>query len=102
MDEPLGALDAQTRSLMQQEIERLWQATQSTFIFVTHDLDEAIKLGDRVVTMTAGPTAGIKKIYKIDLDRPRDETSPTAIELHRALRADVSVEVLKTLKAQAG
>jgi NitT/TauT family transport system ATP-binding protein len=102
MDEPLGALDAQTRSLMQQEIERLWQATQSTFIFVTHDLDEAIKLGDRVVTMTAGPTAGIKKIYKIDLNRPRDETSPTAIELHRALRADVSVEVLKTLKAQAG
>jgi NitT/TauT family transport system ATP-binding protein len=51
--------------------------------------------------MTAGPAAGIKTIYKIDLDRPRDETSPAAIELHRALRADVSVEVLKTLKAQA-
>jgi NitT/TauT family transport system ATP-binding protein len=101
MDEPLGALDAQTRSLMQQEIERLWQETQSTFIFVTHDLDEAIKLGDRVVTMTAGPNAGIKAIYKIDLERPRDETSHAAIELHRALRDDVSVEVLKTLKAQA-
>jgi len=101
MDEPLGALDAQTRSVMQHEIEHLWQATRSTIIFVTHDLDEAIKLGDRVVTMTAGPAAGIKTIYKIDIERPRDETTPRAIELHRALRDDVAVEVLKTLKAQA-
>jgi len=101
MDEPLGALDAQTRSLMQQEIERLWQETQSTIIFVTHDLDEAIRLGDRVLTMTAGPGAGIKNVYKVDLERPRDETTPPAIELHRALKDDVAVEVLKTLKAQA-
>lgn len=101
MDEPLGALDAQTRSLMQREIERLWQETRSTIIFVTHDLDEAIKLGDRVVTMTAGPAARIKTVYNVDIERPRDETAPAVIELHRALRDDVTVEVLKTLNAQA-
>lgn len=100
MDEPLGALDAQTRSVMQREIERLWQETRCTMVFVTHDLDEAIKLGDRVVTMTAGPAAGIKSVYDINLERPRDETTPAAIELHRTLRDDVAEEVLKTLRSQ--
>ncbi|HEX7381155.1 MAG TPA: ATP-binding cassette domain-containing protein, partial [Nevskiaceae bacterium] len=100
MDEPLGALDAQTRAVMQREIERLWLEARATVVFVTHDLDEAIKLGDRIVTMTAGPEARIKRIYDVTLDRPRDETMPGAISLHRDLREDIAVEVSKTLGRQ--
>jgi NitT/TauT family transport system ATP-binding protein len=71
MDEPFGALDAQTREVMQEELMNLWERTKKTVVFVTHDIDEAVFLGDRVVVLTARP-ARIREEVKIDLPRPRD------------------------------
>lgn len=98
MDEPFGALDAQTREVMQHELERIWLETRPTIVFVTHDIGEAILLGDRIVTMTAGPAGRIKAEYRVDAPRPRDETAPEAIALQRRLREDIGVEVLKTMR----
>src|SRR5262249_57669292 len=61
MDEPFGALDAQTRGIMQQELSRIWSSHKKTVLFITHDIDESLLLGDRVAIMTAGPAATIKK-----------------------------------------
>ncbi|MFT3959965.1 ABC transporter ATP-binding protein [Propionivibrio sp.] len=76
MDEPFGALDAQTRRLMQRELVRIWQATGNTIIFVTHDIQEAVLLGQRIGIMSRSPHATIRTDYEIDLPYPRDETSP--------------------------
>jgi NitT/TauT family transport system ATP-binding protein len=100
MDEPFGALDAQTREILQGEVHRLWRATGSTVVFVTHDITEAILLADRVVTMTAGPNAHIKTVANVELEHPRDPDAPAAVALHRALRADIAGEVSKALRAQ--
>ena len=100
MDEPFGALDAQTREVMQRELERIWHETRPTILFVTHDINEAITLGDRIVMMTAGPPGRIKSIHDVTLPRPRDETSSAAIEFHRRLRDEIAVEVSKTMRAQ--
>jgi NitT/TauT family transport system ATP-binding protein len=70
MDEPFGALDAQTRETMQEEVTRLWERTHKTIVFVTHDIEEAVFLGDRVVVLTARP-GRIREEVKIDLPRPR-------------------------------
>ncbi len=70
MDEPFGALDAQTRIILQDDLLRVWQELHQTVLFVTHDLSEAISLADRVIVMTARP-GRIKKEYRIDLPRPR-------------------------------
>lgn len=70
MDEPFSALDVQTRQLMQDELLRVWSGTEAAVIFVTHDLEEAIALADRVVVMTAGP-AEVKATFDITLERPR-------------------------------
>ena len=71
MDEPFAALDAQTRDLMQAELLQIWERTQKTVLFVTHSIEEAAYLSDRVVVMTARP-GHTKDILKIDLPRPRD------------------------------
>jgi NitT/TauT family transport system ATP-binding protein len=71
MDEPFGALDAQTKLLMGQELLRIWNRYRKAIIFVTHDIEEAVSLADRVVVMTGRP-GRIKSEYRIDLDRPRD------------------------------
>lgn len=70
MDEPFGALDAQTRILMQELLLELWERDRKTVIFVTHDIDEALLLGDRVVVMSASP-GRVKEVLKVDLPRPR-------------------------------
>ena len=70
MDEPLGALDAQTRELMQEELQRIWLEARTTALFVTHDIEEAVYLGDRVVVFTARP-GRVKAEVRIDLERPR-------------------------------
>ena len=70
MDEPFGALDAQTRETMQEELTRLWERTGKTIVFVTHDIEEAVYLGDRVVVLTARP-ARIREEVRIALPRPR-------------------------------
>jgi NitT/TauT family transport system ATP-binding protein len=74
-DEPLAALDAQTREDMQVEILRLWQETQQTSILVTHQIDEAVLLADRVVVMCSGPRSRVKEIVDVPLARPRSEDS---------------------------
>jgi sulfonate transport system ATP-binding protein len=70
MDEPFGALDVQTKAIMQTELIGLWEELRPTVLFITHDLDEAVALADRVIVMTAGPGA-VKASYYIDLPRPR-------------------------------
>jgi NitT/TauT family transport system ATP-binding protein len=100
MDEPFGALDAQTREVMQRELDRIWRATRPTIVFVTHDISEAILLADRVVTMTAGPDARLKTIARVRLAHPRDLTDPEAVALYRELRDDIGSEVTKNLRAQ--
>ncbi|HKA33388.1 MAG TPA: ABC transporter ATP-binding protein, partial [Candidatus Binatia bacterium] len=71
MDEPFAALDAQTRDLMQSELLQVWEKTQKTVLFVTHSIEEAAYLSDRVVVMSARP-GRIKQILKVELPRPRD------------------------------
>ncbi len=72
MDEPFGALDALTRAHLQDELLRIVGQTQSTVVMVTHDVDEAVLLSDRIVMMTNGPAATIGEILEVELDRPRD------------------------------
>jgi NitT/TauT family transport system ATP-binding protein len=100
MDEPFGALDAQTREVLQREVDRIWRETGATIIFVTHDIGEAVLLADRVVTMTAGPSARIKTIASVDLPHPRDLLDPRAVELMAMLRRDIAAEVNRTLVSQ--
>ena len=84
MDEPFGALDAQTRNLMQKELLRIWQETKKTVIFVTHSVDEAVFLADRIVVMTGRP-GKIKEIYTVTLPRPRDRGHPDFINLRKKI-----------------
>ncbi|WAP59117.1 ABC transporter ATP-binding protein [Streptomyces sp. S465] len=100
MDEPFGALDAQTRQVLQQETARIWSASGCTVVFVTHDIEEAILLADRVAVMTAGPAASIKSLYTVDLPRPRDESDPAALRLRSQLREDIGEEVRKAMRDQ--
>ena len=100
MDEPFGALDAQTREVMQRELDRIWQTHRSTVVFVTHDIHEAILLADRVVVMSAGPDARIKSSYRVDLPRPRQENTAGFADLRRRLRDDIGEEVRAALRAQ--
>jgi len=81
MDEPFGALDAQTRETMQEEVTRLWERTGKTIVFVTHDIEEAVYLGDRIVVLTARP-GRIKEEVKIELPRPRTLEIKKSIECH--------------------
>jgi NitT/TauT family transport system ATP-binding protein len=100
MDEPFGALDAQTREVLQRELLRIWRATGATIVFVTHDIEESLLLSDRVVTMSAGPGARIKSIVPVNLPFPRDLTHPDASLIYRQLREGIAEEVGKTLRAQ--
>jgi NitT/TauT family transport system ATP-binding protein len=81
MDEPFGALDAQTRESMQEELTRLWERTGKTIVFVTHDIDEAVYLGDRVVVLTARP-GRIREEVKIELPRPRSLEVKKSAQCH--------------------
>jgi NitT/TauT family transport system ATP-binding protein len=91
MDEPFGALDAQTRNSLQHQLLDIWNKKHITILFVTHSVDEAVFLADRIVVMTARP-GKIKKIIDVDLPRPRIRTSPEANKLR--------TEVLKLLSEE--
>lgn len=92
MDEPFGALDAQTRNTMQSELLRIWQEEKKTVVFVTHSVDEAIYLADRIVIMSARP-GRIKDIINIDLDRPRSRTSPEVNSIRDRILCDLRSEI---------
>ncbi|MEI6692472.1 MAG: ABC transporter ATP-binding protein [Chlorobium sp.] len=83
-DEPFGSLDALTKIQMQKEVLRIWEAEKTTMILVTHDIDEAIFLGDRVVVMSSRPGT-IRKIIPIDLLRPRDRSSYEFTQIRKAI-----------------
>ncbi len=103
MDEPFGALDVQTRTLMEQELLQLWEEVGATVIFVTHDLEEAILLSDRVSLMTAGPSSTIKSTYEVPLARPRrlDELKyeDDFAALNRRIWADLRDEVMRVYES---
>src|SRR5438034_2142113 len=82
LDEPLGALDAFTRMRMQDEVLRLWRVHRTTMLLVTHDIDEAIYMSDRIVIMTP-PPGRIEQIIPVKMDRPRDRSSPDFLRLPR-------------------
>nr|WP_315491614.1 ABC transporter ATP-binding protein [uncultured Rhodoferax sp.] len=104
MDEPFSALDIQTRQLMENEVLALWAEKKKAVLFITHDLDEAIALSDRVVVFSAGPAAHPLGEYDIDLPRPRDvaeqRTHPRAIALHTQIWDELREEVLKAYAQQ--
>ncbi|HJJ39183.1 MAG TPA: ABC transporter ATP-binding protein [Methanocorpusculum sp.] len=88
MDEPFGALDAQTRNRMQNELLDIWASTKKTILFVTHSVDEAVYLSDRVVILSPRP-GKIHEIYTVDLPRPRDRTSVEFARLRKAVLAEI-------------
>jgi ABC-type nitrate/sulfonate/bicarbonate transport system ATPase subunit len=92
MDEPFAALDAQTRTIMQTELLRVWSAERRTALFVTHNIEEAVLLGDRLVVMTARP-GRIKEIVNVKLPRPRDVTSAEFNEIRRYVASLLEGEV---------
>jgi NitT/TauT family transport system ATP-binding protein len=89
MDEPFSALDVQTRELMQEELLQLWAQAKSAVLFVTHDLDEAILLADRVVMMTNGPNAKVGKVLEVSLPRPRSRKALLEHRDYYAYRQEV-------------
>jgi NitT/TauT family transport system ATP-binding protein len=99
MDEPFSALDIQTRQLMENELLDLWNADRKSVIFITHDLEEAISLSDRVVVLSAGPATHPIGDFPIDLPRPRDvaeiRMTPRFLELHDQIWHSMKEEVLK-------
>src|SRR5206468_10685587 len=104
MDEPFSALDVQTRQLMENELLELWSADRKSVMFITHDLEEAIALSDRVIVLSAGP--GTKPIgdFRIDLPRPRDVSeirmTPAFLALHKEIWGAMKEEVLKAYQRQ--
>jgi len=101
MDEPFAALDAQTRDLLHDELERIWAETGRTIIFVTHNVREAVRLGDRVALFTFRP-GRVKEEYTIDLPRPRHLEDVTVAKSAREILDDLREEINKSLEEQYG
>jgi sulfonate transport system ATP-binding protein len=104
MDEPFSALDVQTRQLMENELLALWAEDRKSVLFITHDLEEAIALSDRVVVLSAGPATRPIGDFKVDLPRPRDVSeirmTPAFLDLHREIWGVMKEEVLKAYARQ--
>lgn len=98
MDESFSALDVHTRSIMENELLSIWEHTSASVVFITHDLEEAIALSDRIIVLTAGPAATIKGDYRIHLSRPRNVSEirfdPEFLKLHEQIWNDMRDEVM--------
>ncbi len=90
LDEPFGALDSMTRHTMRGELLRIWETEQKTIVFVTHDIDEAVQLADRVVVLSARP-AVTRRIVNIDILHPRDISSPRYLELRDGILGEIGL-----------
>jgi NitT/TauT family transport system ATP-binding protein len=106
MDEPFGALDVQTKAIMQTELLGLWEQLRPSVLFITHDLDEAVALADKVLVMTSSP-GSIKESFDIDLPRPRGEVQeirhePRFLELQGQIWASLKDEVERAYARTAG
>jgi ABC-type nitrate/sulfonate/bicarbonate transport system ATPase subunit len=101
MDEPFGALDAQTREAMQEELLRIWERERKTCVFITHSIAEAIYLADRVVVLSARP-GQVKRIVPVTVPRLRDRTSPAFFELYREVDAVLREEIARAATDHAG
>lgn len=102
MDEPLGALDAQTKLVLQEELLRLWEEQRKTVLYITHSLEEAVLLGDRVILMTAQPGT-LKQSYEINFPRPRTlelTSQPQFAQQTFAIWQDLQSEVKKAMEEQ--
>jgi NitT/TauT family transport system ATP-binding protein len=97
MDEPFAALDAQTRDLLHQELQKIWSQTKKTILFVTHNVREAVCLGDRVIVFGAQP-ASIKASFDINLPRPRQIESPGLIDVVRPIIEKLKPEIERITK----
>jgi NitT/TauT family transport system ATP-binding protein len=96
MDEPLSALDAQTRNYMQEELVRIWRETKKTIVLVTHSVEEAVYLGDRIAVLTARP-AKVKSVVEVNLERPRNRFAPEFLSLRMKVLDMLREEVIKAL-----
>jgi NitT/TauT family transport system ATP-binding protein len=96
MDEPFGALDAQTRKQMQVELENIWEKTKKTVVFVTHSVIEAVYLADKVFVMTARP-GKVKGVVNVDLPKPRDYTDENFLKVREKILALLETEVEKSM-----
>lgn len=99
MDEPFSALDSQTRFILQMELQRIWLETKKTIIFVTHSVEEAVLLADRVVLMASAP-GGIKEVFDIGLPRPRKVEALEVMSISREILKSLKEEVEKVAKAE--
>lgn len=101
MDEPFGALDEQTRTMLQQEVQYIWKKTGKTIVFVTHNIRESILLSDRIVLMGTRP-GGILNIFPVELPRPRSTTSPDFVQLEEKIMAQLAGEIDKVMREEMG
>jgi ABC-type nitrate/sulfonate/bicarbonate transport system, ATPase component len=96
MDEPFGSLDAQTRNLMQKELLEIWGKEKRTVVFVTHSVDEAVYLADRIVTVTSRP-GKIKRMVNVELARPRNRTDEYFSKIRHSILQELKEEVQKAI-----
>jgi len=101
MDEPFGALDALTRRRMHAVLLAIWERTGKTVVFVTHDIAEAILLGDRVGMMSVGPRSTISRVFDVDFPRPRDLAHPKVAQLFHEIESLLAPDVARSEQAMA-
>ena len=99
MDEPFGALDALTRGFLQEEIERIWERKRKTAIMITHSIDEALLLSDKIILMTRGPAARIDEVLEVPFERPRSRESVEAHPAYRELKHEMEQHLYRETRA---
>lgn len=102
MDEPFGALDAQTRALMQEELRRIWGLNKVLVVFVTHDIDEALVLSTRIGVMGAGPRSSLKAVIPVDMEGARERHDPEYLRIYDSIHEIIRAEVAKANQTDGG